>query len=81
MEIIIFIKNMKKGWMKMFKHRIVRELLEALYAIMVTFSIGRWAIHIAYLERGYESIGGEYCFILIAYYSILLRLENNTLFF
>ena len=51
----------------MFRQKLARELAEAAYAIAVTFSIGCWAIHAAYLERGYRAIGGEYCLILITY--------------
>lgn len=51
----------------MFKRQINRDLVEAGYALAVTFAIGKWAIYYAYLERGYEAIGGEWLLILVAY--------------
>lgn len=53
----------------MHRRRIVRELLETAYALMVTYAIGKWAIYAAYLERGYEAVGGEYCLILMTYWA------------
>lgn len=52
----------------MYRRRIVRELLETVYALAITCAIGKWAIHAAYLERGYEAVGGEYCLILMTYW-------------
>lgn len=51
----------------MFRQKLARELAEAAYAFVVTFSIGYGAIHAAYMERGYRAIGDEYCLILITY--------------
>ena len=49
----------------------IRELLAACYGLAVTYMVGRWAIHYAYLERGYDAVGGEYLLIpmvfLVAY--------------
>lgn len=52
----------------MFKNRVVRELAEVIYALVIMLAIGKWAIHMAYLERGYEAIGGEYCLMITAYW-------------
>ena len=52
----------------MFKNRVARELAEVIYALVIMLAIGKWAIHMAYLERGYEAIGGEYCLMIIAYW-------------
>lgn len=52
----------------MFKNRVVRELMGVIYAIVIMLAIGKWAIHMAYLERGYEAIGGEYCLMIMAYW-------------
>ena len=41
--------------------------MEVIYALVIMFAIGKWAIHMAYLERGYEAIGGEYCLMIMAY--------------
>ena len=52
----------------MFKTRFLRELAESMYALAVMIAIGKWAIRMAYLERGYEAIGGEYCLMIMAYW-------------
>ena len=49
----------------MIRRRIVRNLAAAAYTLAVTFAVGRWAVHAAYLERGYEAAGGEYCLVLM----------------
>lgn len=49
------------------RKEIVRQLVEAAYALIITIALGKWSIHMAYVERGYKSIGGEYLFILIVY--------------
>lgn len=53
----------------MFKNRFIRELAESAYAVAVTLAIGKWAVHAAYLERGYEAVGGEYCLMIMAYWA------------
>ncbi len=45
------------------KGEIARNLVAYAYTMMVTIAVGKWAICMAYLERGYEAIGGEYCLI------------------
>lgn len=45
-----------------------RTLTAIVYTLAVTCAIGKWAIHAAYLERGYEAVGGEYCFILMVWW-------------
>lgn len=47
--------------------QIVRDLLEVGYALAVTFGIGKWAFRYAYLERGYDAVGGEFVLVLIAF--------------
>lgn len=47
----------------MSKRHLSRRMAEVAYVLAVTFSIGRWAVQTAYLERGYWAIGGEYIFI------------------
>lgn len=51
----------------MIKNKTMRVLIAVLYTLAVTAAVGKWAIHYAYLERGYEAIGGEYCLILLVY--------------
>lgn len=51
----------------MFRQKLARELAEAAYSLGITFSIGCWGVHAAYLERGYRAIGGEYCLIFVTY--------------
>lgn len=45
----------------------IRYLIEAIYSVAVTYMIGRWGVNMAYLERGYEALGGELLLIPIAY--------------
>lgn len=52
----------------MIRRKIIRNLVAVVYTLAVTFAAGKWSIHAAYLERGYEAVGGEYCLILIAYW-------------
>ncbi len=40
-----------------------RLAVVAVYVVAVTYMAGKWAIRYAYLERGYDAIGGEYLFI------------------
>ncbi len=47
----------------MIKRKAVRNLAAAAYTLAVTFSVGRWAVCMAYLERGYRAFGGEYLLI------------------
>lgn len=41
-----------------------RNLFAAAYTIAVAFAVGRWAVCMAYLERGYRAVGGEYLLVL-----------------
>lgn len=41
-----------------------RNLFAAAYTIVVAFAVGRWAVCMAYLERGYRAVGGEYLLVL-----------------
>lgn len=50
------------------KKTMIRELIVAIWTLLVTFAIGKWALHIAYIERGYESAGGEYLLIIMVYW-------------
>lgn len=52
----------------MIRRKAVRNLIAVVYALGVTIAVGRWSIHVTYLRRGYEAVGGEYCLILIAYW-------------
>lgn len=45
----------------MIRRKIIRSLMAVTYTLAVTFFAGKWSIHAAYLERGYEAVGGEYC--------------------
>lgn len=46
-----------------------KKLAEMVFALTVTYCIGKWIVHMTYIERGYEAIGGEYCLILIIYWA------------
>lgn len=43
----------------------VRSLAELGLTLTVTYTVGKCAIHAAYLERGYEAAGGEHLLILL----------------
>lgn len=47
------------------RKRWIRTVVVASYVLTVTYMAGKWAVHYAYLERGYDAIGGEYLFILM----------------
>ena len=46
----------------------VWELLEAAGAAAVTYQAGKWVIAWAYLERGYDAMGGEYLILPVLYW-------------
>lgn len=50
------------------KKTLKRDLIAVIWTLLVTFAIGKWAFHIAYIERGYESVGGEYMLVLMVYW-------------
>lgn len=37
-----------------------RDLIAVIWSLLVTGGISKWAFHVAYLERGYKAVGGEY---------------------
>lgn len=47
--------------------KLIKELLGAGYALFITYEIGKLLIHAAYIERGYEAVGGEYLAIPLVY--------------
>ncbi len=55
---------------------IVRCLFEFGYASAVTYAIGKWSISYAYLERGYEAVGGE-VLILPAVWWVAYKLVHH----
>lgn len=59
-----------------------RDLIAVIWSLLVTGAISKWAFHVAYLERGYKAVGGEYLVILVAYVAawkafILLTLQKS----
>lgn len=38
-------------------------MIAVLWTLAVTYAVGKWAFHIAYIERGYEAVGGEYLLV------------------
>lgn len=61
----------KKEWIK--------AAIVIVYVLSVTYMVGKWAIHYAYLERGYDAVGGEYILIptvaMAAYEAISIFLD------
>ena len=45
----------------MLKRKTVRNFTSIIYTLAVTLAVWKWAVYMAYLERGYNAIGGEYC--------------------
>ena len=45
----------------MLKKKTVRNFTSIIYTLAVTLAVWKWAVYMAYLERGYNAIGGEYC--------------------
>ena len=50
----------------MIRRKIIKNLAAVVYTLAITFAIGKWSIHAAYIERGYKAVGGEYCLIFMA---------------
>ena len=51
-----------------------RDLIAVIWTLLVTYAIGKWSFHLAYIERGYEAVGGEYLLIPVVY---LGSMESN----
>lgn len=47
--------------------KIVTVALKLFYSSTVSYFVGRWAIKTAYMERGYEAVGGEYLLIIATF--------------
>lgn len=45
-----------------------RDLIATIWTLLVTGAIGKWAFHIAYIERGYKAVGSEYLLLLVVYW-------------
>lgn len=45
-----------------------RDLIAVIWTLLVTYAIGKWAFHLAYIERGYKAVGGEYLLIPVVYW-------------
>lgn len=58
---------MRKILKNLLKHEAVRQLIECVYCLVVTYGIGHWAIVTAHNSRGYDAVGGEYILILAVY--------------
>lgn len=50
------------------RKRLKRELIAIMWTLLVTYAIGKWSFHLAYTERGYEAVGGEYLLIPAVYW-------------
>lgn len=49
------------------KEKPIGRLIKVSYALIITCMIGRWGICMAYMQRGYKAVGGEYILIMITY--------------
>lgn len=50
------------------RKRLKRELIAIVWTLIVTYAIGKWSFYLAYIERGYEAVGGEYLLIPAVYW-------------
>ena len=50
------------------RKRLKRELIAIVWTLLVTYAIGKWSFHLAYIERVYEAVGGEYLLIPAVYW-------------
>lgn len=50
------------------RKRLKRELIAIVWTLLVTYAIGKWSFHLAYIERRYEAVGGEYLLIPAVYW-------------
>lgn len=50
------------------RKRLKRELIAIMWTLLVTYAIGKWSFHLAYIEREYEAVGGEYLLIPAVYW-------------
>ena len=50
------------------RKRLKRELIAIVWTLLVTYAIGKWSFHLAYIERGSEALGGEYLLIPAVYW-------------
>lgn len=46
---------------------IKRDFISLAWTLAVTYAVGKWAIHVSAMERGYEAFGSEYMLIPVAY--------------
>lgn len=46
---------------------ITKHMIVTAYASVITYMVGKWGFLMAYMERGYAAVGGEYLFIPLAY--------------
>lgn len=44
-----------------------RDLIAIIWTLLVTYAIEKWSFHLAYIERGYKAVGGEYLLVLMVY--------------
>ena len=47
----------------------INLLISASYAAVITYMVGKWGFCMAYMERGYEAVGGEYLLIPMTYWA------------
>lgn len=53
----------------MFGRMIMKHLIVTAYAVVVTYMVGKWGFAMAYMERGYAAVGGEYLLIPMTYWA------------
>jgi len=52
------------------------ELIETAGAAAATYRAGKWVVACAYLERGYDAVGGEYLILPVFYWLAYQTVHN-----
>lgn len=58
------------------KKKPVRRLIKFSYVLIITFMIGKWGFYVAYMQRGYKAVGGEYILLLITCWAAWKAISN-----
>lgn len=57
-------------------NKAARRLIKVLYALVITCMIGKWGFYMAYMQRGYRAVGGEYILIITTYLAAWKAVSN-----
>ncbi len=60
----------------MSKGKVASGLVESLYALAVASAVLKGASRMAYMARGYDAAGGEYCLAALAYWAAWMAMRG-----